>query len=182
MRRALAAALLLGVAATGTVAGAGTPAVAADPGWHPVKESWQPYPEGDLTLPAAKYCGSFDLTLSAVEQNVKVKVLSRWDDGTPRTEKYTGLLLSRATNTSTGASTVLNLSGTAHTLYRIDGSLQTYTATGPVGVGWAAGNGPELAQGYYRFTGYHVVTYGEDGVKHLTTDRGQEIDVCNLVS
>lgn len=38
------------------------PSLAADEGWHEVHEQWQPYPEGGLFLPAARYCGDFDVT------------------------------------------------------------------------------------------------------------------------
>lgn len=191
-RRTIAtAAATIGIALSGAATAAAveqstvTPptstAPAAEPGWHAVDEPWQPYPEGDLTLPAARYCGSFDLSLTAVRQDIKVKVLSRWDDGTARSETYSGQLISRATNLSSGSSTDLNFSGTAQTLYRPDGSLSVYTMRGPVGMGWPAGGGSELGQGFYQLNGYHEVEFGTDGVRRMLVDRGEEVNVCQLV-
>ena len=180
MIRSTLTAVLTSVAACAATLGTAAPA-SAESGWHAVHESWQPYVEDDLNLPAAKYCGTFDLGLHVISQGIKVKALTRWDDGTPRTEVYTGPLRTRATNETTGATTDLNLSGRAEVLYRADGSMATYATKGPVGMGWGVGSGPDLPQGYYRFTGHHVVTFDTDGTKHLATADGTETDVCSLV-
>lgn len=180
MRSTLLAAATLTLAATGLTPTASAAAVGPD-GWHVVHEKWRAYPEDPLTLPAARYCGDFDLNLTSVQQGVKVKTLTRWDDGTARTEFYTGVLRTRATNLSTGSTVVLNLSGTARVLYRPDGTMQRYETRGPVGFGWPTGSGPQLPQGYYRFTGKHVVNFTADGTRTLTEAHGQETDVCALV-
>lgn len=157
------------------------PAAPADGGWHPVKEQWQPYPEAPLTLPSDRYCGDFVLKLTPVRQDIKVKVLSRWASGEPRSEIYAGPLHSRATNETTGKAKTLNLSGTAHVLYRSDGTVQRYAMGGPVGMGWPTGSGNQLPQGYYRFTGHHVVEFAPDGTRSVAVDHGPETDVCALV-
>ncbi|WP_050668201.1 hypothetical protein [Luteipulveratus halotolerans] len=172
---------VLAAAAAGATVLAPTPTATADSGWHAVHESWQPYVESNLHLPAARYCGTFDMTLHAISQDIKVKALTRWDDGTPRTEVYTGPLLTRATNETSGSHVDLDLSGRAEVLYRADGSMATYGTEGPVGIGWGAGSGPDLPQGYYRFTGHHVIEFQPDGSKSLVVREGTETEVCALV-
>src|SRR5918994_943790 len=88
-------------------------ATAADEGWHPVTEQWQPYPEGPLLLPAERYCGDFDVRSTPVLQDVRYRVVTRWDSGGARDTEYTGPLLVDATNTTTGATVRLDLSGRA---------------------------------------------------------------------
>ncbi|WP_051369602.1 hypothetical protein [Phycicoccus elongatus] len=174
---AAGATLVLGGA---TAAGATPSATSADDGWHKVHEAWQPYVEGTLTLPADRYCGDFDLELSAQEQDIVSKVTTRWDTGGERTVAYKGPLLTRATNLSTGESVVIDLGGKAGALYRADGSLQTYSLNGPVGVGWPQ-DGGGLSRGYYLMDGKHVIDYAPDGTRTLTEDKGSETDVCRLV-
>src|SRR5689334_4082948 len=77
------------------------------------KERWQPYHEDALTLPAASYCGDFDLTSTPVEQRVRSRVLQRYESGAVRVQEFKGLLLVVVTNESTGDSVRRNLSGHA---------------------------------------------------------------------
>ncbi len=157
------------------------PPAAAEEAWHPVRESWQPYPEGDLFLPADRYCGSFDVHSTPVRQGVQSRVVSRWDSGGARETEYVGPLIVDATNTSTGKTVRLDLSGRAVTLQRPDGSLATYETDGPVGFGWPTGS-VGLAQGYYLFRGRHVVEFPVDGPRRLVVDQGTETDVCTLLA
>ncbi|AKU18307.1 hypothetical protein [Luteipulveratus mongoliensis] len=167
------------LAATLMGAGLGVgPASAA--GWHDVHERWAPYVESALTLPAARYCGTFDLKSEPVIQDIRVKVLQRWDNGKPRQEKYVGPLIVRVTNLSTGASSHQNLSGHATVLYRADGTMESYEMNGPVGMGFPAGS-DGLSQGFYRLTGHHLVTFDADGTRHLALDHGAELNLCNVV-
>lgn len=153
---------------------------AAEEGWHPVTEQWQPYPEGELFLPAARYCGDFDVRSTPVKQDVRSRVLSRWDSGGARETVYDGPLLVDATNTTTGKTVRLNVSGRADTLQRPDGSLATYESLGPVGFGWPTGSGG-LPQGYYVFEGRHVVEFPVGSPRELVVDEGREVDVCALL-
>jgi len=149
----------------------------ADEGWHPVRESWQPYPEGELFLPAERYCGDFDVRSTPVFSDVRSRVVSRWDSGGARETEYAGPLLVDATNTSTGESARLDLSGRALTLQRPDGSLAVYETRGPVGFGWPTGS-VGLSQGYYVFRGRHVVEFPVGAPRRLVVDQGPETDVC----
>lgn len=153
----------------------------ADGGWHPVDEKWQPYVyEGGLTLPAERYCGDFDLQTRAVFQDVRFRVVSRWDSGGPRETEYSGPLLNEATNLETGASVQVSMSGRAVTLQRENGSLARYESDGPIGMGFPVGS-IGLDPGFYLFEGYHVVEFPESGPRRLVVDRGTESDICEMV-
>jgi hypothetical protein len=176
----LAGAALVGAWPAGIAAAA--PAAAEDGvGWHAVKEGWAPVPEGPLTLPAARYCGNFDLTLTPTRQDVQAKVLTRWDGGAVRTVTYVGPLLSTATNEATGASADLNLSGHATATYDAAGALDLYETEGPVAIGFPTGASDQLEQGMYLLTGHHVVDFGSDGTRTLVVDDGTETNICGLV-
>lgn len=175
------AALAVGVAqtapavATPRAAGSGT-------GWHWVHEGWKPAPQGDLTLPAARYCGTFDLKLSAVTQDVRGKVLSRWDNGTPKDTFYSGPLTTRAENLTTGKAKNYDLGGEALETDYPTGNLQTYRMFGPVGIGMPAGASKGLPAGYYAVDGYHVVRFNADNTERtLTRSYGTETDICAAV-
>jgi hypothetical protein len=174
------------VAATAVLAvSTAIPAVAAAPArtaeeWHSVTESWQPYPESELVLPADRYCGDFAVRSTPVFADVSSRVLSRWESGGARETIYSGPLQVEATNTTSDGSVQLDLSGFARTKQRPDGSLARYEALGPVGFGWPTGS-VGLPQGYYVFDGRHVVRFPKDGPRRLVVDQGTETDVCALL-
>lgn len=178
MTRVAAGAVLTAVS---VLAPAAASPAAADEGWHTVQESWQPYPdEGGLFLPADRYCGDFDVRSEPVFQDVRFRVVSRWDSGGARETEYTGPLLVDATNTTSDATVRLDLSGRAETLQRPDGSLAIYETKGPVGFGWPTGS-EGLPQGFYVFRGRHVVEFPVGEPRRLVLDQGTETDVCAML-
>ncbi len=177
LQLAAASAALAVVAALSPVAT--TPASTGD-GWHSVQESWEPYPEGELMLPADRYCGDFDVRSTPVFSDVSSRVISRWESGGARETVYSGPLVVEATNTTTEASVELDLSGYARTKQRPDGSLARFEALGPVGFGWPTGS-VGLPQGYYVFNGRHVVRFPQEGPRRLVVDQGTEADVCAML-
>ena len=147
--------------------------------WHPVQEARKKYVEETLTLPAADYCGAFRLRLKPQRQGIFSRVTSRWDNGKIRTQVFTGPLISRAVNLTSGAHVDVDLGGEARIYNRPDGSLASYEMDGPVGMGWPEPS--DLARGYYRLSGHHLVTFDPDGSRHLVVDSGKETDICLLV-
>lgn len=172
MRRLARTALAL--AAASILVTAPGPATAAGP------EPWQPYVEGPLTLPADRYCGDFDLRSTPVQQDIRSRVLARYDSGAVRTAEYAGLLLVDVTNLSTGETVQRNLSGRAFVTFREDGSIATYEMDGPVGMGWPQDDGYE--RGFYRMNGHHVIAFDEAGHRTALLDDGIEENLCDTVS
>ena len=88
----LAAGMTTGMATAAPAAAASTGtaghSTAGGTGWHWVNEGWEPVPEEDTTLPAARYCKTFDLALDTVSADVRGKVLSRWDNGNAKDTYY----------------------------------------------------------------------------------------------
>lgn len=178
-----------GVAATVGVAALTAGMVSAGPataatratggqGWHWVNEAWQPAPQGDAVLPAARYCGSFDLKATAVSQDVRSKVLSRWDNGKAKDTYYTGPLLEKVTNTATGKSKDYDMGGDALESDTSAGALRTYQTFGPVGVGMPIGESKGLPAGYYVLGGYHLIQFNADGTREVKVALGTATDLC----
>ncbi len=149
------------------------PAAAASP------EPWLPYPEGTLTLPAARYCGDFDLQSTPVRQDVRSRVLQRYPDGAVEVQTFRGLLLVEVSNQSTGAAVQRNLSGRARVTFREDGSIATYEMWGPVGMGWPQQDAYD--RGFYVMDGHHVVAFDESGARSMLLDQGTEENLCDVV-
>lgn len=175
MRRILVPSLVASLAAVLFAAPA-----SADGEWHTVDEPWQPYETSGLLLPADRYCGDFDLSTTPVFQDLRYKVVSRWDSGGPRETVYDGPLRTENTNETTGESVVLNLSGRAEAVQREDGSLATYTSEGPIGMGFPSGS-VGLEPGFYLFEGRHVVGFPAGQPRQLVVDQGTETNICDLV-
>lgn len=165
-------------ASTSATAGASVHAVASGTGWHWVHEPWKPAPQGDLTLPAARYCGSFDLTLTAVTQDVRGKVLSRWDNGTPKDTYYTGPLTVEATNDTTGKAKSYDMGGDAIESDTAAGALRDYQTFGPVGMGMPIGASKGLPPGYYVLDGYHLTQFNADGTREIKVALGAATNLC----
>lgn len=172
-----AAAALAAVAVLSPVAAT---SASGEEAWHPVTESWQPYPEGELFLPANRYCGDFDVRSTPVFADVQYRVTSRWEAGGARETEYTGPLLVDATNTTSGETVRLDLSGRAETLQRPNGSLAVYETKGPVGMGWPTGS-VGMPQGFYVLRGHHVVEFPEAAPRRMLLDHGTETDVCAML-
>jgi len=172
-----AAALAAGVICAAPAAAA-TSGSTGTAGWHWVHEGWQPAVQGDLTLPAARYCGTFDLKLVAVSQDVRGKVLSRWDNGTPKDTYYTGPLTTKAINEATGKSKDYFMGGAALESDSPAGAIQTYQTFGPVGVGMPAGASQGLSAGFYVVRGYHEIRFNADGTREVTVAKGPATNIC----
>lgn len=142
-------------------------------------EPWQPYPEEPLTLPADRYCGSFDLTSTPVRQHVESRVLHRFATGEVEREQFPGLLLVDVRNEQTGETVRRNLSGRALVTYRVDGTIATYEMRGPVGLGWPQDDG--YGRGFLVMRGHHVIAFDEAGVRSVVLDRGTEENLCRTL-
>lgn len=150
-------------------------------GWHPVSEVWTPVTQPAVTYPAAKYCGTFDLSATPVRQGIEAKVLSRWDNGTARQTVFAGPLIEKLTNTASGASTTIDVGGTAVETDRADGTIEHYLMLGPVGVGMPIGTSRGLTPGVYRVNGVHELDFGTDGTRTMSLTVGSEVNECTAL-
>lgn len=160
---------------------AAAPAHAATPGWHAVQEPWTSVTQEAITYPAAKYCGTFDLSAVPISQDIKAKVLNRWDNGTARQTVFAGPLTERLTNTSTGANVTTDVGGTAIETDRADGSIAHYLMLGPVGVGMPIGTSRGLAPGVYRVNGVHQLDFATDGTRTMSLKLGSAVNECTAL-
>ncbi|WP_340540934.1 hypothetical protein [Nocardioides sp. GXZ039] len=181
--RGVAATAVLGAVAAGVAQSA--PAQATEPstgtGWHWVHEDSQPFVEGELTYPASRYCGTFDLKASPVRQDIRSRVLSRWDNGTAKDTYYTGPLRVRVQNATTGKSRTVDMGGDAVESDDPSGAMRTYQMIGPVGFGMPIGTSSGLPSGVYVLDGYHVARFDADGSRSLAVSIGKETNLCDLL-
>lgn len=148
-------------------------------GWHWVNEDWQPAPQGNTTLPAARYCKTYDLELDTVSEDVRGKVLSRWDNGNVKDTYYTGPLITRAVNLTTGVAKNYDMGGDMLETDYPDRTPHIYQTFGPVGIGMPIGASRGLAPSMYVMDGYHKLQFNADGsMRTLTARVGSETDIC----
>lgn len=185
MSRGATAAIGAAALAAGMVqaapAQATAPSAAGGTGWHWVDEGWQPYVQTDYTYPAARYCGSFDLRTTVVTQDIRSKVLSRWDNGTAKDTFYSGPLTIKATNATSGESQDYDMGGDAIESDNSSGAMQTYQMIGPVGMGMPIGTSKGLPAGVYVLNGYHLVRFDADGTRTLEVALGSETNICTAL-
>ena len=161
-------------AATGAVVAA--PAAASAGGAGVRAEPWRPVVQEEWTAPAGRFC-DFPLSLRVVSQDIRGRVLDRYDDGAVRVEEFAGPLVVDFVNGDTGASVRRDAGGRAVAEYRPDGRYRTYAMFGPVGLGMPDG-ATGLPKGYYVVDGLHVVEFAESGARTVTTAYGTEDNVC----
>ncbi len=143
-------------------------------------EKWEPVTQESFSVPAGTYC-DFGFSYAPDQQNLRQRVLSRYDGGAVEQLQFRGLLIGTFTNDETGATYTVNSSGVAIQTLRPDGTMQSYEMRGPVGMGFHATD-IGLPRGYYIFRGHHVVDFSADGTRTLALDRGTEDNVCAHLS
>ncbi len=141
-------------------------------------EPWQPVTQPAFTVPAGKYC-SFSFHYEPDRQNLQMRVLDRYPDGSVKAVEFRGLLVGTTTNLDTGESIQRNASGRMREELTADGSPTSYSMHGPVGFGFGAQDG--YPQGYYLLHGWHEVRIDPDGLRTMTVDRGPEENICETL-
>ena len=144
--------------ATALLVGAGTSAQAADDGWTPVPV--QPFER------AAGVVCDFAVKGDPIVADIKKRTLTSYPDGTVRSELWTGPLVYRVTNESTGAQTTLDGSSSAIITYNKDGSSKWYLS-GPLGVAIPEGKS-NLPRGLWQVDGpAYTLTLSATGFETL---------------
>lgn len=178
MRRQLSAALL-----AAALAALCTPATTAYAGTAAAGQRWAPAPTTPWSRPAGVLC-DFGIHVEPVVDEVRVRVLATYPDGSPRREVYVGPLVLRVTNDVTGAWTDVDAGGSSVITYRPGGSFDVnsfWQSVGPAVFGFREGRG-NRPRGLYRFDGVYTVDFDETGYKTVTVRAGTETEVCALLS
>jgi hypothetical protein len=172
---------LLSLAAAASAAAvlfAAAPASAASA--SPAEGDWVPAPSAPWDQAAGVTC-DFPIHGEPIVDEVKMKVLDTYPDGSSKREIYDGALIIRVTNTSTGASVDADASGTAVIDYKPGGSFaqsSTWHVAGPVLVGFRQ-NGGNLARGLYILDGLFTLTFSDTGYKTVKFRVGGADNICD---
>lgn len=172
----------LAVATVTAVLLAAVPASAAvDAGRTPPSDNdWVPVPSAPFEQAAGITC-DFPIRGEPVLDRVVKLVLERYPDGSVKREMYTGALLYRVTNQTTGASVEVDISGSSVLDIRPGGSYGsnvTWTVWGPILLGMHKGNSNYPA-GMYVPNGIYTVKVSESGYRKLTFTVGDARNLCH---
>ena len=136
---------------------------------------WVPAPTAPFDRAAGVLC-DFAIHGEPVVDEVRVKTIATYPDGSPKEQLATGALTIRVTNTETGASTVADASGSALFVFGTDGS-STWYVVGPIVAGFRD-NGGNLPRGFYKIDGVYTLAFSPTNVRTLTMIHGTVHDVC----
>ncbi|GAA4717323.1 hypothetical protein Prum_019990 [Phytohabitans rumicis] len=142
-----------------------------------------PAPSAPYDQPAGARC-DFAVHLEPVVDEVMTKVLATYPDGSTKREAYVGDLVFRVTNTATGASVDVDLSGNAIVAYQPGGTLitnSTWYLVGPAMFGFKEGGG-DHPRGLWVFDGVYTVAFDAVAYKTVTIYHGTERNVCDDLS
>jgi hypothetical protein len=156
------AAALLG-AATSANANAGT--------HHP----WVPFPQPSFDLPAGDYC-AFPIHADPTVDQVRVKTIAEFPDGSPKRQLATGELKFRMTNTASGSSVIVDASGSAVFVFFPDGS-RVWHVIGPVLELNKEGTS-NIPKGVWTVDGIYDIHFSPTNFKTVTIFVGSVHDVC----
>ena len=171
--------IVIALAATAALIGAGTPA-SANTGSTPdggvvVNRPWMPFPAPPFDLAAGAYC-AFPVHAEATVNKVRTKVLEEYPDGSPKVQIGTGALKFRMTNTDTGASTIADAGGSAVFHFFPDGS-KTWDVIGPV-LGAFKDGVANIPRGVWTINGIYHIDFSPTNFKTITIYHGGVHDVC----
>jgi len=143
--------------------------------------AWIPVPSAPFDLAAGVRC-DFPVHGEPTVDKVRKMVLRTYPDGSAKREMYVGALIFRLTNTTTGASVDVDISGTGVVDYRPGGSnFQNATShiQGPILLGMPE-NGGNLPRGLYVPNGIYTLTISETGYRTVTWKVDGGVDnVCD---
>jgi hypothetical protein len=140
---------------------------------------WVPAPTGPFDLPAGARC-DFQVHSEPIVDEVRTRVLATYPDGSTKREAYVGDLVVRLTNTATGASVDVDLSGSALVEYQPGATLttnSTWYAVGPAMFGFREGGG-DHPRGLWVFDGVYSVAFDANSFKTVTVYHGTEREMC----
>jgi len=179
MRRTVLRTAVAALAAACTLVGAAAPAGAnvtsAQTDKTRAHHPWVPLPSAPFDPAAGDYC-AFAVHGDPIVDEVRVKTIAEYPDGSPKRQFATGALQFRITNTATGASTIADAGGSAIFDLFPDGS-QTWHVIGPVLARFKDG-ASNIPRGVWTINGIYDVHFSTTGFKTVTIFHGGVHDVC----
>jgi hypothetical protein len=165
------AAMLAGGAVPATASTTQTDAASSTTSPH----GWVPEPIPPFDAAAGVLC-DFPVHYDVLVNQVRTKVLETYPDGTPKRQLAAGALFLNVSNTDTGASTVVDASGSAAIDYGTDGSM-LWHVIGPVIARLGAGTS-NLPRGLYTINGIYRIAFSPTGFKTITLTHGTIHNLC----
>jgi hypothetical protein len=164
-------ALLVGGAVPANASTAHTDAVSSTTS----RGGWVPEPIPPFDAAAGVLC-DFPVHYDVLVNQVRTKVLKTYPDGTPKRQLAAGALFLNVSNTDTGASTVVDASGSAEIDYGTDGSM-LWHVVGPVIARLGEGTS-NLPRGLYTINGIYRIAFSPTGFKTITLTHGTIHNLC----
>jgi len=136
---------------------------------------WVPFPSPPFDLAAGVVCG-FGVHGEPTVDEVRVKTIEEYPDGSPKRQLAVGALKIRLTNTDTGASTIADAGGSAVFEFFLDGT-RKWHVIGPVLAAFREG-GANIPRGLWTLNGVYDIFFSATNVKTVTFYRGGVHDLC----
>jgi hypothetical protein len=166
--------MLVTMAVAAVLAGSAVPA-AASPGTGPAS-GFTPVPIPPFDGPAGLLC-DFAVHYDPIVSEVEAKVLATYPDGSTKRQLALGPLILNVSNAQTGASEIVDASGTAVMDFGQDGSM-VWHVDGPV-IARLPGGSSNLPRGLYAINGVYTVTFSPTGFKTITLEHGTIHNLCD---
>jgi hypothetical protein len=136
---------------------------------------WEPDPAGPFDAAAGRFC-DFPIHLIPTVNEVRIKVVQTYPDGSPKQALADGDLLYQVSNAETGQSLVGDASARAVFEFGTDGST-LWRVVGPLLAALADGTS-NLPRGLYAIDGVYTVEFSPTGFKTITLTNGTVHNLC----
>lgn len=146
----------------------------------PINNVWEPVQYVPFDQAAGDTC-DFPIHGEATLNRVVKMVLQKYPDGSVKREMHTGALIYRITNTTTGASIDVDISGTGVSDYKPGGSPSSNVTSrvyGPILLGMHEGLG-NLPRGMYVPNGIYTLKISNTGYRTVTFTVGGADNICD---
>ena len=137
---------------------------------------WEPDPAGPVDVAAGRLC-DFAVHLDPIVNEVRVKVVQTYPDGSPKQALADGDLIYQVTNAGTGQSLQADAGGRAVFEFGTDGSM-VWRVVGPVLAGLSEGSS-NLPRGLYAIDGVYTIEFSPTGFKTITLTHGSVHNLCD---
>jgi hypothetical protein len=136
---------------------------------------WEPDVAGPFDAPAGRFC-DFAVHADPLVNEVRIKVVQTYPDGSPKQALADGDLTYRVANAETGRSVVADASARAVFEVGTDGSV-LWRVVGPLVAALGEGSS-NLPRGLYAIDGVYTVAFSPTGFRTVTLTHGSVHNLC----